>query len=187
MAITKRADSVRWTPATIRKALLHPKPKGALARFRALTHNLAEDGPPRLPIDLRTLEHIADHADYLDLPVPKTAALWECVGWLLVPVPAWLVDALAGFAAHSEDLEPAEDMEDVGDFEEHCDDELDGSEEPDGTDELSIVRPDTMNRGGLESAVPISINASANHQPITHAELGTLRLIGTAVAARRPL
>ena len=125
----------RWTPTRIRKATLLPKPRGAIAK--ALNHLYATD--PRqasaCPMERRMLDYIAEHADLIDLALPTQLEeeLDEPIGararWLLLPSPAWLLDALATHGAEREDHEPDEDVE--ADADDEPDSDTEGRETDD--------------------------------------------------------
>lgn len=119
--------SRRMTPARIRKAMLLPKPRGALAAAASVF-----DGRPwlRAPTERQValLRHIAEHGDLIDHPVIDRGSVFEPPlvvrgQWLLVPLPLEMLDELAGFEADLADLEP-----DLGDFEPDVDREQDDAD-----------------------------------------------------------
>ncbi|MCW5733492.1 MAG: hypothetical protein KIS73_05175 [Enhydrobacter sp.] len=125
----------RWTPAAIRAATPHPKPRGAIVKeadFRC-------GGPVLRDLDSkerRLLRAIIDRADLLDVTTPggishevgavslhqpdpggafvRTALKTETVHWLLIPVERWMLELMATFEADREDLEDGADREDDG-------------------------------------------------------------------------
>jgi hypothetical protein len=96
--------SARWTAARIRRAILLPKPRGAIAAYRT--------GMTARSDELVLVRHIAETADLID--VGPTAA---GTAWLLVPMPAAMLDALAVIGAATEDFEDGHDREDAADGE----------------------------------------------------------------------
>lgn len=111
-ALAATANAVRWTPASIRKALFNPKPANTIPKNgRALAvllgEALATDRPMTL-IERRALAHLANQADIV------TAAGRN---WLIVPATPALIDTLAAIDAAGEDLEADGDAEDSHDKE----------------------------------------------------------------------
>ena len=129
-----QVTSPRWTPHRIRRAVALPKPRGALSAMHDYEMGRLVGRPKPTPLELRLLEHIATNADLLDVPrETQPARRKDPDGWLLVPAPQWLIDALAEFGAESEDDEVDEDREADFDNEESdpdggddCDREADG-------------------------------------------------------------
>ena len=136
--------------------LAFPKPRGALRRFWDLQYGHIK-GEPRPSIEHKLLAHFAEHADLLDVQVPKSARQTAPDGWLLVPVDQWAIDALAAVFADLENDETSGDLEDAGDFETQTRSEEgayggEDDREPEEDDEHSIVRPRSMSRRGLAAA-----------------------------------
>lgn len=100
-----------WTPAAIRAATPHPKPTNALSRIEASFY-VAGDGD-------WLLRHIAEFGSIINdgRALRGDCRLGHNGEWLLVPVTAGMVDALASIGAELADLEPAEDDEHGGDDE----------------------------------------------------------------------
>ena len=105
---------VRWTPARIRRAMLLPKPRGAIAKAMQTATEVA----PTTPDQVKALQHLAEHGDFIAAPVPEHHHNPNsgAPGWLLVPAPVWLLEALSTFGADAAELEPEpiEDNEDGG-------------------------------------------------------------------------
>lgn len=98
---------MRWTPSNIRKTIRYPKPKGARRRY---FESVAEkDGGIG-----RLLAHILAHSDIIDdgRPLPPGSEISDHRGaWLLVPLPADLLDQLLEIGVEQADLEPDPDIE----------------------------------------------------------------------------
>lgn len=115
MQTTKERRSLRathcvvtghWTPARIRKAMLLPKPEGAIDReigYRGGGTDQETDLDGR-----HLLAHIANYADVLEVDGTR---------WLLVSMPPKLMLLLEQLGAEHEDLEDGNDVEDGGDSE----------------------------------------------------------------------
>jgi hypothetical protein len=134
--------AVHWTPRRINAALKCPKPAGAIAKVYHF------DGgdilrPRARPSDIELLDHLANHADLLDVPARTLDCFGRSVRWLLVPMPDELLSRLAEFGADIEDHEPDHDREADADREPDEDDEADGVEE------RADVRPESMDRCGF--------------------------------------
>ena len=99
--------SAAWTDARIRKAILCPKPRGAVRRYDESVRARGE------PVGW-LLSHIVQHADIthdgrqLDYDGVKFT---HSGAWLLVPMPTHLLDALATLGAEQADLELDPDIE----------------------------------------------------------------------------
>lgn len=120
------ADVVRWTPNRIRKALALPKPRHAIQQMWDYQSGRLVGRPKTSPLDLRLLAYIAGHADLLDVPRPPRKEQPAAPdGWLLLPAPQWVIDALATFGSETDDHEPDADLE-VDADREPCDEECDG-------------------------------------------------------------
>lgn len=109
--------SARMTPTQIRKATPFPKPRDAIAL--ALRYKWGGGWRERpTTAGLKLLRHIAEYADLIDHPVVMDQHGPMRGQWLLVPLPQYLLDALARLDAETADLEPDEgDFEDNGDGE----------------------------------------------------------------------
>jgi len=126
---TVKANAVRWTPARIQRALLCPKPRGAIARARAVIK------PGALtPLERTLIRYIADHAGRIDLPAPQDWHAEPNVGWLLVPCPRWVLHNLELFESEIEECKGDSDGEEDTDAEPD-EAEPDADEEPDGDEE----------------------------------------------------
>lgn len=162
------ASVVRWTPRRIQKALLCPKPTGAIAKLRptmpARRYAAALD-----PVDRRVLRWVAEHADLLDAPTPPWGGPHDHLGggWLLVPVPAWLLKALAQFEADRDELE--------GDSDAEAGEETEGGDEHDGREPDVDAEPD--HDGEPEDAEPNVARAVRFGGPTDHTtEIMTVRV-----------
>lgn len=123
----QEANAVRWTPNRIRKALLCPKPEGAAGAALRYEHGTAWRGQLGRPTELELLRYIADHGDLVHAPIadeyrdgdPRSG------GWLLVALPAYLLEALESLDADLADLEVDEDLELDGEGDDSPDNEPD--------------------------------------------------------------
>lgn len=98
---------VRWTRHNINKAIRCPKPKGAV---RAYYESVAARGEAIG----RLLAHIVEHADIVDdgRHLDHDGVKFTHSGaWLLVPLPAALLDQLLAIGVEQADLEPDSDIE----------------------------------------------------------------------------
>lgn len=132
------ANVVRWTPARIAKAMLVPKPRDAIAKAMAYEHGTTAHPIRSSNKNRPALDFIASHADILDLPAPEGTSWPPPVGWLLVPAPLWLLEALAEVGAALEDMETTEDAEPDHDAEAGSDDEPDQHDGEDADDEPTL-------------------------------------------------
>lgn len=107
----KQTRSQRWTDASIRKAILLPKPQGALEAMRLYEAGNLQGQRDLASLEIKLLRYIADHADLLALPARPVNGDPGWNNWLLIAAPAWLIDGLAQFDAASDDLEPDSDRE----------------------------------------------------------------------------
>ncbi len=125
--VPRRSDSGgRSMSRRNRPALAFPKPKGAIDKARP-----AEQlNDPLPPAERRILQHIADHADLIDVEGPTPCGSVEAV-WLLVWLPPVMLDQLSQFEAWSADLEPDSDREPETDDDDRPDDEPNVDDEPD--------------------------------------------------------
>ncbi len=180
--------SPRWTPSRIAKALVCPKPKGAIGK--AMAYEGGRLLRPVLPTgdELEMLRHIAEHADLLDVPGPVDGSVSpysSAIGWLLVPVPQWVIDGLAQLDAQMADLEPDRDREDEGHSEPDVDRESDADDEPDVDREPDHVRPETMSRRGLDDSVGQLVTAPGARIRARENSAGVRRWELTAAGYRR--
>lgn len=148
--------SGRWTAARIRRAILLPKPRGAIAAYRA--ENAGRPRAPR-PDELALLRYIAEAADLLDVGPSDFGT-----AWLLVPMPAAMLDALAEFEAELHDLEPDADDEPDTDHE-----AIDNEDGPDVRHRsAAIVRGPTLD------GLPI-VHVGEGRAVVHHADLSEWR------------
>lgn len=149
------SNVVRWTPSRIEKAILCPKPKGAIAK--AMHHHYGTAWRGKDQKALRALSYIVEHADLLDIPTQSDVSR-DPDRWLLIRTPAWLLETLALLDTALEDLEPDFDHEDGADREPEVDDEDDGVTEP------NVTRPDTMGRWELSDGEQTFAASAAQRQ-----------------------
>lgn len=131
------AATTRWTPRKIRNATPFPKPVGAITAALHGTYGLT-------PLH-GLLAYFANHADLLERGPTLAHDETDIVHrgeWLVVPVNAEILDALASFGAQLEDLEDGDDTEP-----EESDNDVET--EPDDDSEPSVVRPEGTDRFGL--------------------------------------
>lgn len=126
------AAAQRWTPARIRKVTPFPKPAGAIAKARAYGEGATHQVTAR---EVALLRYIAEHADFIDKPVPvsERGAMPGC--WLLVPMPNRLLSLLFAFEAELADLEDGAD------------------DEPDDDGEPSLAAPERTNQTSVGGTI----------------------------------